>query len=165
MDTREIFLSHQLNCHSIKRLVAVLGSITSKPSQTLKASKSMLWTLVTNISLASFQLPSLKLLYLDPYNNTFGEKDWIVLFCTAILCILTIILIFSMLGIVMFVKYGISEENPGTKIWLLDELISFAMIISIVMLMPAVILMTYRNIFGPLESVFVTQMLLSVLEV
>ena len=65
----------------------------------------------------------------------------------------------------MFVKYGISEENPGTKIWLLDELISFAMIISIVMLMPAVILMTYRNIFGPLESLFVTQMLLSVLEV
>ena len=118
-----------------------------------------------NASLASFNLTSIKLLYFDPYNNTFGEEDWFVLFCTAILCILTIILIFSMLGIVMFVKYGISEENPGTKIWLLDELISFAMIISIVMLMPAVILMTYRNIFGPLESVFVTQMLLSVLEV
>ena len=122
----------------------------------------MLWTLVTNISLASFQLPCLKLLYLDPYNNTFGEKDWIVLFCTAILCILTIILIFSMLGIVMFVKYGISEENPGTKIWLLDELISFAMITSIFMLLPASILMTYRNVFGPLPSIFVTKILLNV---
>ena len=118
-----------------------------------------------NVSLASFQTPSIKLLYLDPYNNTFGEEDWIVLFCTAILCILSIFLIFSMLGIVMFVKYGISKENPRTKIWLLDELISFAMIISIIMLLPAVILMTYRNIFGPLQSIFVTQVLLYVLEV
>ena len=122
----------------------------------------MLWTLVTNISLASFQLPCLKLLFLDPYNNTFGEKEWIVLFCTAILCILSIILIFSMLGIVMFVKYGIDKEN---RIWLLDEVISFAMIISIIMLLPAVILMTYRNVFGPLQNIYVTQMLLSVLEV
>ena len=32
----------------------------------------------TNISLASFQLPSNKLSYLDPYNNTFGEEDWFV---------------------------------------------------------------------------------------
>ena len=122
----------------------------------------MLWTLVTDISLASFQLPCLKLLFLDPYNNTFGEKDWIVLFCTAILCILSFILIFSMLGIVMFVKYGIDKEN---RIWLLDEIISFAMIISVIMLLPAVILMTYRNVFGPLQNIYVTQMLLSVLEV
>ena len=124
-----------------------------------------MFLITMNISLTSFLLPNVTLLYLDPYNNTFGEEDWFVVFCTAILCILSIVLILSMLGIVMFVKYGISEENPGTNIWLLDELISFAMIISIVMLMPAVILMTYRNIFGPLESVFVTQMLLSVLEV
>ena len=122
----------------------------------------MLWTLVTNISLASFQLPCLKLLFLDPYNNTFGEKEWIVLFCTAVLSILSIILIFSMLGIVMFVKYGIDKEN---RIRLLDEMISFAMIISIIMLLPAVILMTYRNVFGPLQNIYVTQMLLSVLEV
>ena len=122
----------------------------------------MLWTLVTNISLASFQLPCLRLLFLDPYNNTFGEKDWIVLFCTAILCIFSFILIFSMLGIVMFVKYGIDKEN---RIWLLDEIISFAMIISVIMLLPAVILMTYRNVFGPLQNIYVTQMLLSVLEV
>ena len=122
----------------------------------------MFWTLVTNISLASFQLPNIKLLYLDPYNNTFGEEDWIVVFCTAILCILSIGLIFSMLGIVMFVKYGTDTEN---RIWLLDELISFAMIISIIMLLPAVLLMTYRNVYGPLQNIFVTQILLSVLEV
>ena len=118
-----------------------------------------------NVSLASFQFRSITLLYLDPYNNTFGEEDWFVVFCTAILCILSIVLILSMLGIVMFVKYGISKENPRTKIWLLDELISFAMIISIIMLLPAVILMTYRNVFGPLQSIFVTQVLLYVLEV
>ena len=115
-----------------------------------------------NFSLASFQLPNITLLYLDPYNNTFGEKDWFVVFCTAILCILSIILMFSMLGIVMFVQYGI-EDTENRK--LLDELISFGMITSIIMLMPATILMTYRNVFGPLQSIFVTQMLLNILQV
>ena len=119
----------------------------------------MLWTLDTNISLASFQLPSIKLLYLDPYNNTLGEKDWFVVFCTAILCILSIVLICSMLGIVMFVKYGIEDtEHPK----LLDEIISFGMICGIIMLLPATILMTYRNVFGPLQNIFATQMLLSI---
>ena len=115
-----------------------------------------------NISLASFLLPNVTLLYLDPYNNTFGEEDWFVVFCTAIICILSIIVMFSMLGIVMFVKYGI-EDSENRK--LLDELISFGMITSIIMLMPATILMTYRNVFGPLQSTFVTQILLDIREV
>ena len=121
----------------------------------------MLWTLYTNISLASFQLSSIKLLYLDPYNNTLGEEDWVVVFCTAILCILSIVLIFSMLGIVMFVNYGIDTEDHK----LLDELMSFGMITCIIMLLPAVILMTYRNVFGPLLNIFATQMLLNILTV
>ena len=112
-----------------------------------------------NISLASFQLPNITLLYLDPYNNTFGEEDWFVVFCTAMLSIISIFLTFLMLGIVMFVKYGI-EDNENRK--LLDELISFAMITSIFMLLPASILMTYRNVFGPLPSIFVTKILLNV---
>ena len=114
-----------------------------------------------NVSLASFQTPSIKLLYLDPYNNTFGEEDWFVVFCTAILCIISIVLMFSMLGIVMFVNYGIDTENRT----LLDELISFAIITGILMLLPAAILMTYRNVFGPLPSIFATKMLLIVLTV
>ena len=121
----------------------------------------MFWTLVTNISLASFQFPSIKLLYLDPYNNTIGEEDWFVVLCAVIICVLSIILMFSMLGIVMFVKYGIDIENRT----LLDEVISFAMITGILMLLPETILMTYRNVFGPMPSIFVTQMLLNILEV
>ena len=121
-----------------------------------------MFLITLNISLASFQLPNITLLYLDPYNNTFGEEDWFVVFCTAILCILSIIVMFSMLGIVMFVKYGI-EDSENRK--LLDELISFGMITSIIMLMPATILMTYRNVFGPLQSIFVTQILLNIREV
>ena len=112
-----------------------------------------------NVSMASFQLPNLTLLYPDPYNNTFGEDDWFVVFCTAILFILSIFLTFAMLGIVMFVKYGI-EDTENRK--LLDELISFAMITSIFMLLPASILMTYRNVFGPLPSILATKILLNV---
>ena len=121
----------------------------------------MFWTLDTNISLAYFQLPSLKLLYLDPYNNTFGEEDWFVVLSVAILCIISIILIFVMLGMVMFVNYGIETENRK----LLDELISFATITSIIILLPAAILMTYRNVFGPLPSIFITNMLLNIVTV
>ena len=112
-----------------------------------------------NVSLASFNLTSIKLVFLDPYNNTFGEGDWFVVFCTAILCILSIVLIFSMLGIVMFVNYGIVNENGK----LLDELMSFGMITCIIMLLPAAILMTHRNVFGPLMSIFATKMLQSIL--
>ena len=115
-----------------------------------------------NVSLASFQFRSITLLYLDPYNNTFGEEDWFVVFCTAILCILSIVLILSMLGIVMFVKYGIEDtEHPK----LLDEIISFGMISCIIMLLPAAILMTYRNVFGPLLNIFATQMLQNIITV
>ena len=121
----------------------------------------MFWTLDTNISLASFQLPSIKLLYLDPYNNTFGEEDWFVVFWVGILCILSIFLIFLMLGIVMFVNYGIETENRT----LLDELISFGTMTSIMILLPAAILMTYRNVFGPLLSIFATNMLLNIVTV
>ena len=46
----------------------------------------------------------------------------------------------------------------------LDEMISFGMIISIIMLLPAVILMTYRNVLGPL-NIFATQILLNILKV
>ena len=118
-----------------------------------------MFLITMNVSLASFQLPNITLLYLDPYNNTFGEEDWFVVFCTVILFILSIFLTFAMLGIVMFVKYGI-EDAENNK--LLDELISFAMITSIFMLLPASILMTYRNVFGPLPSIFVTKILLNV---
>ena len=118
-----------------------------------------MFLITMNVSLASFQLPNITLLYLDPYNNTFGEEDWFVVFCTVILFILSIFLTFAMLGIVMFVKYGI-ENTENRK--LLDELISFAMITSILMLLPASILMIYRNVFGPLPSILVTKILLNV---
>ena len=112
-----------------------------------------------NVSLASFNLTTIKLVYLDPYNNTFGEEDGFVVLFVAVLCILSIVLICSMLGIVVFVKYGIEDtEHPK----LLDEIISFGMICGIIMLLPATILMTYRNVFGPLPNIFATQMLLSI---
>ena len=120
--------------------------------------KSM-FLLNVNGSLASFNTASIKLAYLDPYNNTFGEEDWFVVFCTAILCILSILSICAMLGIVMFVKHGI-EDTEHSK--LLDEIISFGMISCIIMLLPATILMTYRNVFGPLLNIFATEMLLNI---
>ena len=138
-----------------------VDDLTYKLSQAIKSNKIMFGTLDTNISLASFQLASIKLLYLDPYDNTFGEEDWFVVLFVAVLCILSIILIISMLGIVMFVSYGIDTENRK----LLDELISFTMITCTIMLLPAAILMTYRNVFGPLLSIFATKMLLSILTV
>ena len=115
-----------------------------------------------NVSLASFNTTNIKLVNLDPYNNTFGEEDGFVLLCVVVLCILSIVLICSMLGIVMFVKYGI-EDTGHPK--LLDEMMAFAMISIIIILLPEGILMTYRNGFGPLLNVFATKMLLNILTV
>ena len=59
----------------------------------------------SNISLAVFQHPDLKLVYLDPYNNTFGEKDWVIVVLVIILCTFAILSILLQLGIVIFVRY------------------------------------------------------------
>ena len=78
----------------------------------IESNKSM-FLLNMNVSLASFNLTTIKLVYLDPYNNTFGEEDGFVVLFVAVLCILSIVLICSMLGIVVFVKYGIEDtEHP-----------------------------------------------------
>ena len=61
----------------------------------------------------------------------------------------------------MFVNYGIETENQK----LLDELTSFGIITSIIILLPAAILMTHRNVFGPLPSIFATNMLLNIVTV
>ena len=66
-----------------------------------------------------------------------------------------------LLGIVMFVNYGIDIEDHK----LLDELMSFGMITCIIMLLPAAILMMYRNMCGPLLSIFATKMLISIVTV
>ena len=126
----------------------------------IESNKSM-FLLNMNVSLASFNLTTIKLVYLDPYNNTFGEEDGFVVLFVAVLCILSIVLIFSMLGIVLFVNYEIDTEDHK----LLDDLMSFGMITCIIMLLPAAILMTYRNVFGPLLSIFATKILLSILTV
>ena len=101
-----------------------------------------------NVSLASFQIPEVQLLYLDPYNNTLGEANWFILFLAFIICICSICVIFASCGIIMFEKYALNPDNRK----LLDMLISFGMIIGIVALVATTILMVHRNVFGPLQS-------------
>ena len=43
-----------------------------------------------NVSLASFQMPYVEFIYLDPYNNTFGENNWIIICLAIIPCICSI---------------------------------------------------------------------------
>ena len=59
----------------------------------------------SNISLAIFQHPDLKLVYLDPYNNTLGEKDWVIVVLVIILCTFAIFSVLLQFGIVIFVRY------------------------------------------------------------
>ena len=59
----------------------------------------------SNFSLALFQLPDLNLVYLDPYNNTFGETSWVIVVLVMIICIFVIFAILLQFGIVLFVRY------------------------------------------------------------
>ena len=51
-----------------------------------------------NISLASFHLPDLKLIYLDPYSNVFGEQDLIVTLLATLLFVISIFTILLLIG-------------------------------------------------------------------
>ena len=48
----------------------------------------------------------------------------------------------------MFEKHGLNPENRK----LLDMLISFGMIVSIIIVVPTTILMVHRNVFGPFQN-------------
>ena len=51
-----------------------------------------------NISLASFHLPDLNLIYLDPYSNVFGEQDLIVTLLATLLFVISIFTILLLIG-------------------------------------------------------------------
>ena len=63
-----------------------------------------------------------------------------------------------MIGIIFFEKFGIKSEH-----WkLLDGLISFSMIASIIGTVPNMILVTYYNLFGPFSNMNIVIGLISV---
>ena len=95
---------------------------------------------ISNVSLATFPNPEVKLLYLDPYNNTFGENNWLILVLTMTFCILNIFAKFLGLGIMVYEKHG---HGPGNR-KLLDILISFRMLIGIIQSGPVMFLITYQ---------------------
>ena len=51
-----------------------------------------------NITLAIFGMLDLKLSFLDPYNNTFGEQNWIVSFLTIVLFVINLCAILMLIG-------------------------------------------------------------------
>ena len=101
-----------------------------------------------NVSLARIQRPNIEFLYLDPYNNTLGEANWMIVFLVIIICICSICAIYLSLGIVMFERHGFNPDNRK----LLDMLISSGNIFAIISVVPSTILMVHRNIFGPLQN-------------
>ena len=93
-------------------------------------------------------MPNVELIYLDPYNNTLGENNWIIIFSVIISCICSICAIHLSFGVVIFEKHGLNNDNRT----LLDMLISFGMIVSIIIVVPTTILMVHRNVFGPFQN-------------
>ena len=79
-------------------------------------------------SLAIFQNPNVTLLsldllgsmeykisyrtYLDPYNNVFGEENWLIILIVVFSCLYCIFGMCLALGIILFEKYGL---NPGDR--------------------------------------------------
>ena len=59
-----------------------------------------------NVSLANFQMPNVELWYLDPYNNTLGENNWIIICLAIIPCICSICAIYvvGLVSIEAFVR-------------------------------------------------------------
>ena len=68
-----------------------------------------------NITLPKDFKENVTLLYLDPYNNTFGEHDWLVIATMAIFTICCIISLGLMIGIVLFERFG---PNSGHRVFI-----------------------------------------------
>ena len=51
-----------------------------------------------NSSLANFHMPELKLILLDPYNNTFGEPDLIITILAILLFVISILTMLLLIG-------------------------------------------------------------------
>ena len=69
----------------------------------------------TNTSLALLGTKNISLLYLDPYNNSFGEKNWLIILSVILFTICCIFSIFLMIGIVAF---GCFSQNAGNRLFL-----------------------------------------------
>ena len=65
-----------------------------------------------NDSLAGFQMTNLTLLSLDPYNNTFGEENWLIILLVIFCCLYCTFGMFLAFGIILYEKYGL---NPGNR--------------------------------------------------
>ena len=63
-------------------------------------------------SLARFCNCNVTLLFLDPYNNTFGEQSMPIILLVVFSCLLCTFGMFLALGIVLFEKNGL---NPGNR--------------------------------------------------
>ena len=56
--------------------------------------------------------PNVTLLSLDPYNNTFGEKNWLIILLVVFSCLYCTFGMVLAFGIILFEKYGL---NPGNR--------------------------------------------------
>ena len=75
----------------------------------------MLQYQLTNTSLALLGTKNISLLYLDPYNNSFGEKNWLIILSVIFSTICCIFSIYLMIGIVIF---GSFSQNAGNRLFL-----------------------------------------------
>ena len=50
--------------------------------------------------------------YLDPYNNTFGEENWLIILLVIFCCLYCTFGMFLAFGIILYEKYGL---NPGNR--------------------------------------------------
>ena len=50
--------------------------------------------------------------YLDPYNNVFGEENWLIILIVVFSCLYCIFGMCLAFGIILFEKYGL---NPGNR--------------------------------------------------
>ena len=66
----------------------------------------------SNDSLARFQMTNLTLSSLDPYNNTLGEENWLIILLVSFSCLYCTFGMFLAFGIILYEKYGL---NPGNR--------------------------------------------------
>ena len=101
-----------------------------------------------NNSLANFDLPELKLIYHNPYNNSLGENNQIIIALVVLFCLIILFFILLKIGLLKYAKYSFDNN----KLNVIDMIYCYQITVSLIEDFLVLVFKRYVNIYGPIYN-------------
>ena len=99
-----------------------------------------------NDSLANFGFPELKLIYHNPYNNSLGENNRIIIALVVLFCLIILFSILLKIGLLKYAKYSFDNN----KLNVIDMIYCYQITVSLTQDFLVLVFKRYVNIHGPI---------------